>query len=191
MWATLAWHRLCRVEFPSQFFASKGSRLTPISGDFPCVYLAVDQETTVAEVWGDRFAAQRATGADLYVIPRQQALRWTFLQTNGLPEDLRLCDLTQTDTRLALGIEAGTLYATDLRLPQLWAERIARHPNRYDGIAYRSRHTDLACLVLWNRADDAMPLEKRLTFGNSQPFFDAEAAYILAGKTGIRLSFAW
>jgi hypothetical protein len=191
MWATPGWHRLCRVEFPSRFFASKGSRLTPISGDFPCVYLAVDQETTVAEVWGDRFAAQRANGDDLYVIPRQQALRWNYLQTTGLPEDLRLCDLTQPDTRLALGIDAGTLYATNLQLPQLWAERIARHPSRFDGIVYRSRHTDLACLVLWNRADDTMPLEKRLTFGSAQPFFDAEPAYILAGKIGIRLSFAW
>lgn len=187
----MPWHRLCRVEFPGQFFPSKGSRLTPASGDFPCVYLAADRETTVAEVWGDRFAAHRAGGAGIYVITRAQASRWAYLEAMPLPGDLRLCDLNDMDTRLAVGIDAGTLYAAGLGLPQLWAERIARHPARFDGIAYRSRHTDQACLVLWSREDDPQPLEKRLTFRAAGGFVDSDAAHILAGKCGIRLSFAW
>jgi hypothetical protein len=56
------WFRLYRKAYASQFYASKGSRLTPWSGDFPCVYLAQRKETTVAEVWGDRLAAQQAPG---------------------------------------------------------------------------------------------------------------------------------
>lgn len=191
-WAVPTWYRLCRVEFPGQFFPSKGSRLTPASGDFPCVYLATDQETTVAEVWGDRFAAHRPVASSSpYVISREQAERWAFLETGPLPADLRLCDLTDAHTRLAVGMDAGSLYAPDLRLPQRWAERIARHPARLDGIAYRSRHTDQICLVLWSRAEDAVPLEQRLSFRPAGDFFDSAAAYAMAGKAGVRLAFAW
>lgn len=179
------------MEFPGQFFPSKGSRLTPSSGDFPCVYLAADQETTVAEVWGDRFAAHRTASSGPYVISQDQARRWAYLETGPLPSDLRLCDLTDGDTRLAAGIDSATLYTPDLRLPQLWAERIARHPARFDGISYRSRHTELACLVLWSRSDDPLPLEKRLTFQPAGGFLESTAAYNLAAKTGIRLAFAW
>ncbi len=191
MWAALTWYRLSRGEFPSPLVASKSSRWTPLSGDFPCIDLAVDPQTSVAEVWGDRFAAQRAMGAEIYVIPRQQSQHWNYLQTTGLPDDLRLCDLMDADTRLALGMDAEALYTTNLHPLQLWAERIARHPTGFDGIAYRSAHTDLACLVLWSRADAAVPLEKRLTFERAAEFLNSDAAYVLAGKTGLRLSFAW
>lgn len=184
------WFRLYRVEFASQFFPSKGSRLTPSSGKFPCVYLAASPETTVEEVWGDRFAALRHAGGRVCVISRCQAQRWAFLQTGPLPVDLRLCDLTDRDTRLAVGLDSGTLYATDLTLPQAWAERLARHPARFDGIRYRSRHTDEICLVLWGRPERQPPLDTQIDFQPIGPFLDAEAAFILAGKVGVRLAFA-
>lgn len=186
----LSWFRLYRVAYPNQFFPSKGSRLTPASGEFPCVYLAASLETTVAEVWGDRLALHRDTGGEVFVITRAQASQWAFLKTASLPPSLRLCDLTHSDTRLAAGLESGALYATDLSVPQLWAERIARHPACFDGIRYRSRHTDEVCLVLWSRAERKPPLDRVLCFNEAGPFCESEAAYILAGKIGVRLAFA-
>jgi|APTNR8051073442_1049403.scaffolds.fasta_scaffold26238_3 hypothetical protein len=187
----LPWYRLYQKEFAEQFYPSKGSRLTPLSGAFPCVYLAHSAETTVAEVWGDRLAAHRATGAEVYVISGDQAKRWGYLKLKAMPADLKICDLFAAETRLAIGIESGTLYAPDLSLPQTWAERIARHPAGFDGIRYRSRHTDEACLVLWSRPTDSQPLAQRIEFESVGEFIEADAAYLLAGKIGIRLAFAW
>lgn len=184
------WFRLSRVEFPTQFFPSTGSRLTPDTGKFPCAYLAGSKETTVAEVWGDRFAAHRDTGKLLYVIAADQAHKWAYVSTPPLPPLLRLCDLTDAATRLAVGIDSATLYATDLAVPQEWATRIACHPARFDGIRYRSRHTDEVCLVLWTREDAPQPLGPRLLFAPAGMFAESDAAYVLAGKIGIRLSFA-
>jgi hypothetical protein len=183
------WFRLARVEFPNQFFASPGSRFTPDSGKFPCVYLSESRETTVAEVWGDKFSAQLEFGLFIYVISTSQAQRWAFLRASPLPERLRICDLTQSATRLAVGVDSSALFAPDFRIPQEWASRIAGHPARFDGIQYRSRHTDECCLVLWNREDDR-PISDELKFEADGPFLESEAAYALAGKIGIHLSFA-
>lgn len=187
----LSWFRLYRTEYSNLFFPSKGSRLTPASGDFPCMYLAASLETTVAEVWGDRLAAQRDAGGTVHVIPRAQAEKWAYLETEPLPADLRICDLLDSDTRLATGVDSGALYATDLAIPQTWAEHIARHPACFDGIRYRSRHTDEACLVLWTRPERQPPLDQALRCKAVGPFLDSDAAFILAGKIGVRLSFAW
>lgn len=185
------WFRLHRVEYANRFYPSKGSRLTPISGDFPCVYLAASLETTVAEVWGDRFAALREAGGTVHVISRSQAEKWTYLEAGPLPAELRVCDLTDADTRLAAGLDSGTLYAIDLEVPQAWAECMARHPLQFDGIRYRSRHTDEDCLVLWTRPERRPALDETLSFRPAGAFLNSDAAFILAGKIGVRLSFAW
>lgn len=185
------WFRLARIVFPNPFFASPGSRLTPSSREFPCVYLAENLETTVAEVWGDRFVAQLESGQPVFAISRSQASAWSYLRVAPLPRDLKICDLTDADTRLVVGIDSATLHATDLAIPQAWAECVARHPARFDGIRYRSRHTDEFCLVLWSRGDDSQPLETRTTFEPWGDFCESESAYSVAGKIGVRLAFVW
>lgn len=185
------WYRLARTEFSKPFFASPGSRLTPLSRQFPCVYLAGVLETIVAEVWGDRFAAQRESGRPIYTISRSQASKWEYLRATPLPRDWKICDLTDADTRLAVGIDSATLHTTDLPIPQAWAECVARHPARFDGIRYRSRHTDDFCLVVWSRGDDAVPLDMRIGFEPWGGFCESEPAYSVAGKIGVRLSFIW
>jgi len=183
------WFRLCRKAFANQWYPSKGSRLTPWSGAFPCVYLAQRKETTVAEVWGDRLAAQQALGAEVYAISSAQAAQWAYLRVENLPEGVRLCDLTAANTLLAVGLDAATLYQPDLEQPQRWAECIARHPAGFGGIVYPSRHTGETCVVLWEREGAADRLEPQLEFANEGEFADSEAAYVLAGKLGIRLAF--
>jgi RES domain-containing protein len=183
------WFRLYRKAYTSQFFASKGSRLTPWSGAFPCVYLAQRKETTVAEVWGDRLAAQQALGAEVYAISRAQASQWAYLRVGPLPPSLRLCDLTAAATLLAVGLDAATLFQPDLEGPQRWAECLARHPAEFDGILYPSRHTGEKCLVLWQRPSRAESLEGALEWGEEGEFFGSEEAYLLAGRLGIQLAF--
>lgn len=146
-------------------------------------------ETTVAEVWGDRLAAQQATGADLFAIVTAQARQWAYLRVNQLPPNLRLCNLTAADTLLAVGIDAATLFQPELEMTQRWAECIARHPQRFDGIIYPSRHTGEKCVVLWEHPAGNRLLEQALSFEPAGLFAGSEAAHILAGKLGIRLAF--
>jgi hypothetical protein len=179
--------RLGNPAYPSQFFANLASRLTPISGEFACVYLAASKETAVAEVWGDRFWQHRAAKAGIYTIARGIAANAAFMAVASFPS-LNLCDLTHADVRLAVGLESGTFYSPDLAVPQTWAERIARHPGLFDGIVYRSRITDEKCLVLWLRAR-GRALHKELSFSMAGPFYDAAEAFVVAQKCGVRLAF--
>ena len=179
--------RLASRVYPSQFFPSPRSRLTPISRDFPCVYLAEDRRTAVAEVWGDRFFEAAKRGLKIYSIAAKDAEQSHFLRLEKLPA-LRLCDVTDADVREKIRIDSGSFYATDLKLPQTWAERIARHPARFDGIQYRSRLTDDLCLVLWQR-EGGRDLERELSFDEEGEFLNCAEACSLAAHTGIRLSF--
>jgi hypothetical protein len=176
--------RLATKGFASQFYVHPDSRLTPLSGDFPCVYLGENKATAIAEKWGDRFYGSRKLG--VFTIPRMLAATGEFL-TTPLPA-LTVCDWTDPQVRLAIGIEGGTQNATDIALPRLWAERVARHPAKYDGILYRSRHTDQLCVVLWLRPG-GRALESELHFTSCGEFRDAPEAYAVAARCGLRLAF--
>lgn len=180
--------RLCNPTYPSQFYASPGSRLTPASRTFPCVYLAATRETAVAEVWGDRFHAHREKGHALYVIPASDAAKLAFLEVEAVPP-AKLCDLTDGEVLQRAGLDQATLYTTDLKVPQAWAERIANHPAKFDGIRYASRLTNDVCMVIWLRPGGP-DFEKQLTFREHVPFLDSTAAHAVAAKQQLRLSFA-
>jgi RES domain-containing protein len=182
------WFRLASVRHASHFHANPGARLTPRSMAFPSVYLAEDKETTVAEVWGDKFYAQRLLEPKIYSIPRSEAAVLRFFTCGDLPR-LNLCDLTDADTRMSVGIEDGTLYNPDLKIPQGWAEVIARHPQHFDGILYRSRITGRLCFAAWNRPGRL--LEREITFTDSAPFLESPESYSVARKTGVKLSFTY
>jgi hypothetical protein len=183
---TLEWWRLARVAYPGQFYASTGSRLTPISRKFPCLYIGESQETVVAEIWGDRFYAHRELGHRLYAILESEARQWQYLLVKTLPK-LKLCDLTDAQTLLATGFDAATLYDPNLKIPQGWAEVIAQHSAGFDGILYRSRHTHQRCIVAWVRT--SRPLDQEFAFGPVGPFLNSMAAYSVASTMKLALSF--
>jgi RES domain-containing protein len=185
--AGFTWSRLANRRFTNQFFPSLKSRLTPASGRFPCVYLGASVETTVAELWGDRWSIAKKRGRDVFVILKEKADELGFLQAGPLPK-LALCDFTDADTRLALGLDAAAIFTPDLAVPQAWAEMIATHPNTYDGIVYRSRHTDETCAVLWSRPG-IREMHTEIAFSDAGPFLESAAAYSVAGKIGIKLSW--
>lgn len=180
------WNRLARVAYPGQFYASPGSRLTPISREFPCLYIGESQETAVAEIWGDRFYAHRELGHRVYTIPESEAVQWQYLRVKTVPR-LKLCDLTDSATLLATGFDAATLYGSDLEIPQGWAEVVARHPAIFDGILYRSRHTHRHCIVAWARRERG--LESEFEFEPDGPFLNSAAAYSVAAAMRLALAF--
>lgn len=179
--------RLGNTNYPSHFFANPASRLTPSSLEFPCVYLGADKETAIAEVWGDRFWLAREKNRGQFNIDRALVAHTFFLTAIIFPA-LRLCDLTRSDVLLALGLDNGSLYSTDLKCPQSWAERIARHPSSFDGILYPSRMTHARCLVLWKRPG-GRDLASEVFFAQTDPFVDSPEVVSTAAKCQVQVSF--
>lgn len=186
--AGIEWIRLAQKKFTSQFYPSRKSRFTPDSWEFPCCYLGQDMLTSTAEVIGDRLALNIRKKISITVFPKKEAQEMHYLSLLKFPE-LKLCNLTDRDTRLALNFEAGAMMTPDLSIPQAWAQAVAEHKNGYDGIFYRSRHTDLACVVLWNRKG-RRALKKDVIFAPMGEFYCADAAYELARKMGTKIAFA-
>ncbi|MCW5560182.1 MAG: RES family NAD+ phosphorylase [Verrucomicrobiae bacterium] len=186
--AGIRWVRLSKAAYPNQFYANRKSRLTPASGRFPCVYVAATEGTAVAEVWGDTWWYQKQVlKKEIHAIPAKTAEEFAYLVMRP-PPSLTLCDFTDEATRLAIGLDGAVLNAADLTIPQAWAEAVATHKNGYDGIVYRSRHTDHPCAVLWARPG-VRALDREIAFAAGGPFRDSPAAFETAGKIGIRLSF--
>ena len=186
--ADVTWTRLHHVAYPNRFHSSLKSRLTPASGAYPCVYLAPSAETAVAEIWGDQMVLEKGRGEDVFAIPKKKAHTYGFLVADSIPP-VRLCDFTHGETLLSIGLDFGTLYSPDLAVTQQWAEAVAAHDARFDGIVYRSRHTGEECVVLWLRPG-GRPLDRELTFRAAEPFVDSDAAYKVAESIGITLAFS-
>src|SRR2546430_16493074 len=74
------WYRLYQKKFPTQFFPSEGSRLTPASYRFPCIYLGTTHETVVAEVYGDKYAFRQAEGHTTIAIAKTVAQKYAYLR---------------------------------------------------------------------------------------------------------------
>jgi len=181
------WIRLSAKRYAGQFFSSKTSRFTPDSWAFPCCYLGCDFLTSTAEMFGDQLAARRNSNRTVLQIASKEAKGLQYLSATKFPA-LKLCDLTDATTRLRLNFETGSMMTPDLTIPQAWAEVIAVHKNQYDGIVYRSRHTDRRCVALWNRLG-GRNLGSELPFNFAGEFYRAFEAYELARSMGMRISF--
>ena len=182
------WYRLAPDRYAQAFYASRSSRFTPASWEYPCAYLACDPATCFAELYGDQMA-QHAIDApgQPFAIPASFARARSLYQIDDAPE-VHLCDFTNGDTLVSLGLDLTTIYSLDLSLTQSWAELIAQLPGRFDGIRYYSRHTAKFCLVLWNRLKTA-PLNEKIEFRQVAPLLDAPFAFEIAKLLNARLSY--
>jgi hypothetical protein len=178
--------RLADARYASQFYVNPKSRLTPISGAFPCVYLGLTQQTAICEVFGDKFHLTRTKKLAVHAIVTKYAQRIRFLKT-PLPA-LNLCNWTDPGMRLSCGIDSSAIMALNFKITRTWAERVARHPADFDGIYYRSRHTDEPCLVLWLRPGGRR-LDHELNFSDSGAFLASPDAYAAAARCQVKLAF--
>ena len=183
------WWRLARKGYAREFYANPGSRLTPSSYAFPCVYLGTDHKTIVSEIYGDKFAAAQRAAHRYFAISICDAASYTYRRVDSLPAGLNVCDLTDPDTLGQVGIDGSTLYTIDFQITQEWAERIARHPAHFDGIIYPSRHTFQKCIVLWRREGSARDVEREITFLDDGEFIYSKPAYEAAAARGLKLTF--
>jgi len=183
------WFRLAQTAYSDPFYPNPGSRFTPQSLAFPCVYLAVDKATTVSEVYGDRMSLAQEAGDKFFTIAKAEASAYAYAAVAKLPDPLAICDLTDSETLLNTGLDITSYHDHDLAVPQEWAERIVQHPTKFDGMQYRSRHTDKHCLVIWNRPGSARDFRAEITFAADGPFLHSKEAFGAAIMRGLKLSF--
>lgn len=131
------------------FVARAGARLTPASMKVPCLYLAKEMSTAYMELYGDKHYAAKEEGTPLIITETELEER-VFI--NVQTRKVKLCDLVKPGAAKKLNLDQGTIWAADLKYPRSFAEAIHKHPAAVDGILYMSRHTDMVCAVVWNRA---------------------------------------
>jgi hypothetical protein len=87
---------------------------------------------------------------------------------------LHVCDLSQVPTRSALTVDLAALMNADITVPQEWGLQIQQHPAQVPAIKFRSRFTNVACLVIFDRGSTKASLrERRLAaLNNFDPALD-------------------
>ena len=73
--------------------------------------------------------------------------------------EISLCDLTKPETLSTLQVDLTALINEKLDVHQEWGVAIQKHPSNFQGINYKSRFNDRACLAVFQRDG----LEKSMT----------------------------
>ena len=161
---TKPWWNLRWAEYSKPgalFFATTSGRLTPISGKVPCLYLALNRETSFEELYGDDIDAAKKRGRTALFTRRDLENRIYLKTVEELT--LKLYDLTATKSAKKIGLDLGTLYTPQVEHPRLYAQRLHDHPAKFDGIQYLSRQTQSLCIVLWATHTPALSKAKMET----------------------------
>ena len=142
-----AWFRIHRLDYEPLFFGRSGeSRFDARSGEYGVLYVAADPTGAFVETLG------RATGERLVSLTE---LRRRGLSRITVRRPLRLVDLTGTGLA-QIGAEER-LCAGDYAVAQRWSLTLWQHPQRPDGLAYRSRHDpSRVCAAIYDRAASSL-----------------------------------
>jgi hypothetical protein len=167
--AGASWRRIYRLAFPPEYFdRSDIHRFNPPSGEFGVLYAGEDDHCAFIETFGRDLGLRVVAAADLAQRGRSR------IEINGR---LRLVDLTgQGLARLRAD---GRLTTVDYRVAQRWSLALHRHPDRPDGIMWRSRFDpSRTSFALYDRA---RPSIRTVPLGRlDDPGFASALADILA-----------
>ena len=143
-----AWYRLNPIGYQSSLFFDRSGRgrFDNPQAEYGILYVALEIEGAFIECFG------RTHGA---IAVSQAALRKRNLFTIESDRPLMLVDLwgaslvkIGADARLASGSYLAARH---------WASAIWSHPQRVDGICYRSRHDDTRlCCAIFDRAAESL-----------------------------------
>jgi len=108
------------------------------------LYLGESLETCLWESFGDELPDNQ---------DRLSASRWksSHLSRVQSKATFRICDLTDENVRLALGVDLSALLHPDLAIPHEWGLAIQNHPSAVDGLRYLSRLNQQPSVVLFER----------------------------------------
>jgi hypothetical protein len=136
------WVRSHPAQYEPIFFGRSGdNRFDAPRGDYGVLYVARDVEGAFAETFGRRLEYRAVTMA---------ALRNRLFTAIHALRPLRLVDLTGPGLA-RIGAD-GRLATGDYVVAQRWSEALFQHPDRPDGLYYRSRHDPgQECAAIFDR----------------------------------------
>jgi RES domain len=138
-----AWFRVHVITTKAISFNLKPThRYSHPDSSFPILYVAMDPETCLWEVFGD------AVFDHGHALPKTQ---WDDLMMSRIDvPHLLVCDLSKTTTRGALTVDLAALMNDDVSIPQAWGLAIQKHPANVLALKFKSRFTGGACLALFD-----------------------------------------
>lgn len=131
------------------------TRFVSAAGGYEILYLAQDKRTAFWEVYANRLLplAERDRVLPPGVLADRQWVKF------DLPSDLRVFDATKIANVRAIGASNACFHG-EWPVSQAWAEALWHHPQRVDGILYRSdKNTPRRCVAIFRRAGRA-PLRR-------------------------------
>jgi RES domain len=149
-----AWFRVHQRSRPAIYFSLKPAhRYSHPDCPFPILYVAIDLETCLWEIFGDAvFDNERALAKS----------QWDDLTVSTIDvPSLHVCDLSKTTTRGALSVDLAALMKDDLNVPQAWGLAIQRHPSQVPAIKFKARFAGNACLAIFDRTGISRRLRER------------------------------
>ena len=158
------WFRIYRQRYkPLHFGKSGDNRFDLPGGESGVLYVAADEVGAFIETLG------HATGTRVITI---SALRSRAVAEIHVQTPLRLVDLTGpglahlgADERLCTG---------EYTIAQRWSLALFRHPEKPDGLCYRSRHDPgRVCAAIYQRAAKQLRIDRQVGLG------DREAVWLL------------
>jgi hypothetical protein len=142
------WFRVHQTVYSPRYFSlNAGHRFSHENSPYPVLYLGVDVDTCLFERFGDEIY-------DSELALPQSLWSAHSLATVKIPE-IVVCDLTRPQTLSALKVDLTALVNENLEIPQAWGLAIQKHPAKFQGIKYKSRFNDKACLAVFRRDDIA------------------------------------
>jgi hypothetical protein len=156
-------YRIHRQEYSPIFYTRKSNgtqyRFDAVNDEFGVLYVALTIEGAFMEtVIRDRFA-----NGSLPLLVDETDLLSRAVSRLGWNETrtLRLADFTAP--LISLGGDSLILSTPDYMISNQWSSAVFAHPERVDGILYRSRYAAQDCIAVFDRArlltrDRAVPL---------------------------------
>lgn len=166
--AGTAWLRIYSLAFSPRYFdASNRHRFNAPDGGFGVLYAGSDDHCAFIETFGRDLRLRVVTLSELAVRGRSS------VRVIG---DLRLVDLTGRG--LATIRADGRLTTGDYRVAQRWSLAFYSHPDRPDGIMWRSRFDPARiCFAVYDRAGPSVEVSHLCSLAD--PTFTLELASIL------------
>lgn len=159
--------RISKSKYSSSLhFGSKvRNRFDDPGGEFGVCYCSVDQYGAFVETFG------HAAGFNLVT---HKALNQRKLVEISVTRALHIVDITGPNLK-KIGADGRIIMGGDYSLSRAWALAIHNHPDKVDGIYYRSRNDpERLSIAIFHRAADALEIASELEMG------DVAARQILA-----------
>ncbi len=146
------WFRVHQTLHSALYFSlDPAHRFSHKDCPYPVLYLGVNIDTCLFE----RFGNEAYDGAKTLPQSLWKAHSVSLFQVPAMC----VCDLTKPETLSALRVDLTALMNEKLDVPQKWGLVIQKHPSNFQGIKYKSRFNDRACLAVFQRdgVEKSMP----------------------------------